>query len=377
MTTVRGTWNDQHEDTKARFVPSRLGGCIWVVGILTAVYGASGFSRTFAQTTSTYPVTDGRAFKFERIADGVYYATSAGTMVTGSNIPVIVNEREVLIVDTGTSPAAARALAADVKILTDKPIRYVVNTHFHYDHTDGNQVFAATADIIAHEYVRDAILHLNVLEREPFKTSQLTNVPSRIEALKRQIGEEEDVARKATLERQLAVAQSGWNELKEIKPTPPNKTFAKKLVLHRGAREIQLLFLGRGHTRGDTVVFLPKERIVCTGDLMESQVAYMGDALFDEWIVTLDALKRLDFDVVLPGHGVPFKEKSKITAFQDYLKDLMVKGAELRKQGVPPDEAARRIDMTAHRTDFPDIRQAGVEARGVKRLYEWLQEQGR
>ena len=100
-------------------------------------------------------------------------------------------------------------------------------------------------------------------------------------------------------------------------------------------------------------MFLPKERIVCTGDLMESTVAYMGDAMFDEWITTLDALKKLDFDLVLPGHGVPFKEKAKITGFQGYLKDLMSQVADLRKQGVSADDAARRVDLTSHRTDFP------------------------
>ena len=179
----------------------------------------SGFSRTVAlaqaPASSPYPVTTGTAFKFEKVADGVYYATATGAMTTGSNIPVIVNDRDVLIVDTGTTPAAARALIEDLEKITDKPVRHVVNTHFHYDHTDGNQVFASTADIIGHEYVREAILHLNVLAREPYKTSQLTNVPNRIEALKRQIADERDAARKATLARQLSVAQAGFEQLKE------------------------------------------------------------------------------------------------------------------------------------------------------------------
>ncbi len=327
-----------------------------------------------APRPSPYPVTAARAFTFEKIADGVFYATSTGAMATGSNIPVIVNDRDVLIVDTGTTPAAARALVEDLKTITDKPVRYVVNTHFHYDHTDGNSVFADTADIIAHEYVRYAILNLDVLHREPFKTSQLTNVPNRIDALKRQLADEKDAARRATLERQLATAETGWKQLEEIKPTPPNMTYSSKMVLNRGAREIQLLFLGRGHTRGDTVVFLPKERIVCTGDLMESTLAYMGDAMFDEWLTTLDALKKLDFDLVLPGHGVPFKEKSRITAYQSYLRDLMTQAADLRKQGVPADDAARRVDLTSHRTDFPEIQRPGADIRGVRRLYEWMDE---
>src|SRR5689334_20814814 len=139
-----------------------------------------------------YPVTTGKAYKFEKIADGVFYATATGSMVTGSNNVAIVGDRDVLVVDTGTSPAAARAFVEDLKLITTKPVRYVVNTHFHYDHTDGNQVYAGKADIIAHDYVKVAIQTLNVLQREPFKTSQLTNVPNRIENLKKQIAETRD-----------------------------------------------------------------------------------------------------------------------------------------------------------------------------------------
>src|SRR5438128_6890381 len=151
-----------------------------------------------------------------------------------------------------------------------------------------------------------------------------------------------------------------------ITPTPPNVTYSKKKVLNLGGREVQLLFLGRGHTNGDTVVFLPKEKIVCTGDLMESQIAYMGDAQFDEWITTLDALKNLDFETDLPGHGAPFKNKGLITAFQGYLRDLMKQGADLRRQSIPAETAAQRVDLTAYKTSFPQIQGPGADVRGVR-----------
>jgi cyclase len=330
-----------------------------------------------AAAPSPYPVVTGKAYKFEKIADGVYYATSTGAMATGSNNTVIVGDRDVMVVDTGTSPAAARAMVEDIRTITDKPVKYVVNTHFHYDHTDGNSVYAGKADIIGHEYVKYAIEKLDVLHREPFKTSQLTNVPNRIEALKKQIGEEKDTARKATLERQLQVAQQGWEDLKEIKPTPPNKTYAKSMDVKVGSHDVRLLFLGRGHTKGDTVVFLPRERIVCTGDLMESGLAYMGDAQFDEWVTTLEALKKLDFDTDLPGHGTPFRDKALITAFQSYLTDITRQGTELKKQGVSAEDAAQRIDLTSHRKDFPSIQRPGADIRGVRRLYEWIDERSK
>ena len=326
---------------------------------------------------SSYPVVTGKAYKFEKITDGVYYATATGSMVTGSNNVVIIGARDVMVVDTGTSPAAARAFLEDLKVVTNKPVRYVVYTHFHYDHTDGNQVYAGKADIVAHEYVKYAIQNLNVLQREPYKTSQLTNVPNRIETLKRQIADEKDAQRKKTLQTQLAVTQQGWEELKELKATPPNMTYAKTKVVNLGGREVQLLFLGRGHTNGDTVVYLPKEKIVCTGDLMESQLAYMGDAQFDEWVTTLEVLKKLDFDTDLPGHGVPFKDKGLITAYQNYLRDLTKQVAALRKQGLSAEQTSQKVDLTAHKSAFFLIQGPGAEIRGVQRMYEWMDERGK
>src|SRR3984885_2612852 len=172
---------------------------------------------SFHAGAQTYPVIQGQSlqaktYKFEKIADGIYYATGGA----GSNNVVIVNDTDVLLVDDGTTPAAARAFLEDIKLITNKPVRYVVNTHFHYDHTDGNSVFPPSVDIIGHEYVRNAILTFNVLNREPYTTSQGTAVPARIEALRKQIAEEKDIGKKGTLEVQLADAQKTAQELKEI-----------------------------------------------------------------------------------------------------------------------------------------------------------------
>jgi cyclase len=324
--------------------------------------------------TQNYPMTQGTSYSFEKIADGVYYAT--GTVPgLGSNNVVVVNDTDVLIVDTGTSPAAARAFVEDIKRLTDKPIRYVVNTHWHYDHTAGNQIFGPEVQIIATDYLYQMLATVDVLHREPFLTSQVTNLSARIDTLNKQIAAEGNAPQKAALQKDLADAQRLQQQNNEIKVTPPNVHFSTKMVLHRGGREIDLLFLGRGHTGGDTVVYLPKERIVCTGDLMESRLAYMGDAFFSEWIATLEEMKKLDFAVDLPGHGTPFTNKSLITAYQAYLADLTNQVTKLKNEGVSPDDAAKRIDLTAHAKDFPQITGPGADIRGVRRMYAWLDEQ--
>lgn len=338
---------------------------ILAVMMMAAVESNAQAGQAGAQ--SPYPVVQGKTYKFEKVGDGVYYATGG----LGGNHPIIVNDNDVVLVDDGTTPATARDLLADMKLITTKPIRYVVNTHFHYDHTDGNQIFGPDVQIIGHEYLGNAIRTRDILNSEPFKTFQTGRVTA-VDSLTKQIASEKDTAKKADLQKQLAAAQLQLEQLKEVKPTPPNVTYTSKMILHEGPREIQFLFLGRGHTGGDTFVYLPKERIICTGDMMETQPAYMGNAFFDEWIATLGALKEMDFAIALPGHGHPFTDKALITAFQDYLKDVTTQVATLRKQGLSPEEAAQKVDLTSHAKDFPQITGPGAEIRGVRRIYEWM-----
>jgi hypothetical protein len=121
---------------------------------------------------------------------------------------------------------------------------------------DGNSVFGRDVEIIGHDYVRYALLNLDVLHWEIER--HLSDMPGQIESLKRQIAGEKDPKQRAMLEEQIAGIQSAIRELKEIKPTRPTMTYSSKLTLHRGQREIQLLFLGRGHTQGTPWCFFRK-----------------------------------------------------------------------------------------------------------------------
>jgi glyoxylase-like metal-dependent hydrolase (beta-lactamase superfamily II) len=346
---MRPTW----EDDMRRWLPPTL--------CLTAVVAAAPYG--FAQTPSGKPV-----HRFQRVAEGVYSAVATGAMTVGSNSAVIVNQKDVMIVDSHITPASARALIEEIKTLTDKPVRYVVNTHFHFDHAHGNQVFPDDVLIIGHEFTREKLIGDPLNERS-YK-SFTGALPAQVEALKKQIAEQADAAEKAKLEDRLAVLQAYTTALAEVKPTPPNLTLKARMTLHRGPREIQLLFFGRGHTGGDVVVYLPREKVVCTGDLLTAGLAYLGDGFVDEWVATLDALKGLDFETVIPGHGEPFTGKAKIDQFQAYLRDVWSQVTALKKQGVPAEEAAKRVDMTAHQAAFPQIQGPGVDARAVVRMYE-------
>ena len=310
------------------------------------------------------------AHRFEKVAEGVYYATATGSMTIGSNAVVIENDADVLLVDPGITPAAATAFIANVKTLTSKPVKYVVDTHYHYDHAFGNQVFGADVTIIGHDTTRRRLAGPGSLKERTYLTNGTGAIATRFTLLKRQISEAPDPQQRAILERQLAIHQQYADEQPRIKPTPPNATLSRDMTLHRGSREIQIRYLGRAHTDGDVVVFLPKERMVATGDMITSALSYTGDAFVEEWPATLEQVMMLDFDTVLPGHGNVFKGKDHIRNLQAYWRDFYQQATALRKQGVPPEEAAKRIDLTKHAAAIPAAKTPGVDARGVDRIYD-------
>jgi glyoxylase-like metal-dependent hydrolase (beta-lactamase superfamily II) len=321
--------------------------------------------------------TNGRkAYRFEKIAEGVHFATGTGVMTTMSNAMVIVNSDHTMLVDTSVTPAAARALVAQIKEeITDKPIRYVFNSHYHFDHAHGNQIFGDDVEIIGHEYIRK--MHLSNVLQQRTNRSFTDVLPNQIAQLKERIAKTADPKERATLETSLGVTEAHAKAVLEVKPKPPNVTFTETMVIHKGGREVHAVFVGRGHTGGDTMVFLPAERIVFTGDFFEGRpgagvLSYLGDAFIDEWPASLERLKALEFDTIVPGHGTPLKERKQIDDFQAYLRDFWRQASELRAQGVPAEKAVERIDMSKF-TQFYGPRSARPDPRAVLRAYELLQ----
>jgi cyclase len=328
--------------------------------------GTSAQGRTPAGTGH-----QGDAFRFNKVAEGVYHAVGTGALTVIGNGAVIVNDDDVVIVDDHVSPAAAWVLLDEVKRLTPKPVRYVINTHFHFDHAHGNQVFGPGVDIIGHEFTRQMLAGGKTLQMPLYK-GYIDGMPAQIENLRGRVAKEQDAAAKARLQTQLTSAENNLASQKELRLVPPNVTLAREMTLFRGSREIQLKFLGRGHTAGDVVVYLPRERLVITGDFLTAGMSNLSDSYPDEWAASLDALKKLDFTTVLPGHGEAYTDKAKIDYYQAYLRDAWAQVSKLKQQGVSAEEAVKRIDMGAHKDHYPPNTNLGVNLLGVQRMYELL-----
>ena len=311
------------------------------------------------------------AYKFTEIVPGIYSAIGTGSMNVGSNSAVIVNKDDVLIVDSHISPESGRAMLQELKAITDKPVRTLIDTHFHYDHTNGNQTFPPGVDIIGHEFTRRKLTG-DVLERGMF-ADLLKALPKQLDDLKARAASETDPAIRARVAQQVPVQTAFAASLNELTLTPPNITLVDRMTLFRGDREIRLLYLGHGHTGGDIVVYLPKEKVLCTGDLLVHDVANLIDGYVNEWPDALEKLRPLDFVDVIPGHGEPFKGKERIDWFQAYLRDLWTQGTALHEQKVSASDAAKRIDLTAHKVHYPAITAPGVNLAWVSRMFEVME----
>jgi hypothetical protein len=153
----------------------------------------------------------------------------------------------------------------------------------------------------------------------------------------------------------------------ELKTTPPNVTTDRMTRTAAAAR----------FRSGSTAATRRRRGRNCQGsgcghgDFLTSGLSNMSDAYLDEWVTSLDALKGLDFDTVMPGHGEAFTDKAKIGYFQDYLRDVWTEVGKLKRQGVPAEDAAKRVDMTKHSAHFP-IQGPGVPPIAVTRIYELL-----
>jgi glyoxylase-like metal-dependent hydrolase (beta-lactamase superfamily II) len=221
----------------------------------------------------------------EELAPGVVAYTAEGD----PNVGAVVGEDAVFAVDARATPAFAREWLDELRELTEKPVRYLVLTHYHAVRVLGASAFNAEW-VIAHEGTRRWI---------------------------RERGE-------ADFESETRRFPRLFRDVESIPGlTYPNVSFADMLRIDLGGREVQLLHLGRGHTQGDVAVWLPDEKILFAGDLVEARAApYMGDAFVEEWsTATLDRVEALGAERIVPGRG-PAAGPEAVAETREYLRTL-------------------------------------------------------
>jgi glyoxylase-like metal-dependent hydrolase (beta-lactamase superfamily II) len=212
---------------------------------------------------------------FEQLSEHAYAYTAEGDPNTG----IIIGDDAVLVADTQATPVMAQDVIRRIREVTDKPIKYVLLTHYHAVRVLGASAYNAE-QIIASQDTYDLIVERG----EQDMKSEIERFPRLFNAVE-------------------SVPGLTW----------PTLTFQKKMTLWMGKLEVQILQLGRGHTKGDTVVWLPGEKTLLSGDLVEyGATPYAGDAYFEDWPATLDAIAALKPEKLVPGRGAALKTAQEV-----------------------------------------------------------------
>ena len=175
-----------------------------------------------------------------------------------------------------------------------------------------------------------------------FIEKQLVSLPKEIDKLKDDIGRATDPQRKANLEANLQQAEAYFAELKALKPALPTRTVSSSITLKEDGREIQVLVLGRAHTDGDVFIYLPKEKVMASGDALVDWMPFLNDGYPEEWVQTLQALDQFDFTHIIPGHGEVLP-KAHLSFFRGYLTDLIAAVKQAAAAGASLEEMQKKL----------------------------------
>jgi len=338
---------------------------LWVAGVAAAWAQAPGWELT-------------------PVADGVYAAI--GKNGAYANCTVIVNRDDVLVVDTSMRPSWGRLLVEQIKKLTDKPVRYVVNTHWHPDHTQGNQAFLEAygpqVEFIAQHRTDEDITGQEL----PYIQKTIGDLPGQIsknevtlESGKNADGTALTDEARAALEKQVADQKAYLGELQQTHIPARTLTFESSLYVEKPGRVIEILNFGTGHTRGDAVVFLPGEKVVVTGDLLTGGIPFYRDSYPTHWVEVLEAVKKLDWTTAIPGHGDVQQGKDQIEKLIAFMKDLLGQVKAAVDQGKDLEETKKAVNVSGRMADFPVYKTPEGYQRAVNVAIErcWMEATGK
>jgi len=273
-------------------------------------------------------------------ADGIFLFVTPPYSDVGldGNAVAIVSTEGVLVFDANGTPAAASAVLAEIRKLTRQPVRYLVLSHWHWDHWYGAEVYRQAfpgIQIIAQETTRRLMMGPALAFNQPGLDEQLPQHIRDVEgALAAAKATKADPAKVARLEAHLREDRFFLAQKRGVHHTFPNLTYSDSLTLYLGTRRIQVLHYDRAITPGDTFLYLPDEKVLITGDLLINPITFALDCYPSGWINTLERLDRLDARVIIPGHGEPLHDKALLEAHLNLLRELSRLGKSAKERGM-------------------------------------------
>lgn len=307
-------------------------------------------------------------FDVTQVVPGVYAVIAKPGIA--SNGAFIVNQDDVVVVDTHLRPSWARETIAEIRKVTNKPVRYIINTHWHRDHVQGNQAYLEAygpgITIIQQNLAREDQLKNQPIEIKTRAPEEVARLEKLLASGKNEKGVALTAEDKAQLQHLLDLQHAYIAEIPQIRLVPGNVTFDHSLVLHESGRDICLYYYGYAHTRGDAIVYLPAEKIVLTGDVLESGVPIMRSAYPAQWLSVLGAIGKLDWNIVIPGHGGIQRNRDTLNGFTAYLTDLVAETRKAVAKGDSADQAVQDVDLSKY-SKMPDYNDRNADA--IRRTY--------
>jgi glyoxylase-like metal-dependent hydrolase (beta-lactamase superfamily II) len=290
----------------------------------------------------------GVAVQKVQIADGIYqFITAPDGYVPNGNSVVIVNENDVLVFDTFSRPSTARTVLAEIRKLTNKPVRYVVNSHHHPDHWSGNEVYAEAfpgLEIIATEESRQFMLNIAVAWPAVFTNNlgkDQADLDKEVRTGKASDGTALTARQRSKDEDDVRLEREFVAEAMTVKRTYPTLTYSDKLTLHHGGREFRFMSMV-GDAHGTTVLYLPKERILLTGDVLSYPVPYFSLPLSQQ-ARSLRTLSQFDADVIIPGHGPAWRNKDFLNLEAELLESVVSQVIRAEQKGMVTVEEIQKV----------------------------------
>ncbi len=301
-----------------------------------------------------------KPFEMAKVVDGIYAFISSDPTkdIVNGNSVAIVCEKGVVVFDANSTPGEARAVLAEIRKLTSKPVRYVINSHWHWDHWLGNQVYKEAfpdCEIISSSETRRII----ETRFQRFYKSEMEGSEELIRTFKEELkdgkkknGDSLTGYEKIRWAQTIMDAEYGFAEEKNLRYTPPTMVFDEGLTLFMGDREIRIQNLGSGNTTGDAFVYLPKEKILLTGDLLVAPVPYAFGVSPANWIRTLKTFDEMDAVTIIPGHGAVQNNKDYLRAVIGMFESVNNQVIAAMKKGVKKDDMKSHIDAENFRERF-------------------------
>lgn len=323
------------------FFRALIGSTLASASVLELAFHRAAWARGLAR------YSDPQLFDIQKAAEGVYFARARAQAVINCNAAIFVNSSDVLVVDTHSKPSAAASLMAQInKEITAKPVRYIVNSHFHWDHMQGNRAYRNAeqkVDIIASQSTKELMSDMGERRRK----ESLTQMQERIEDLRARAGRSRSEAEKALREEQIRQLESYRVELQNSVLELPTITFNDAYVVKDKAHDLHIEFHGHAHTAGDVVVFCPQKRAIATGDMILGFVPNIGDGFPRTWPRTIDSVAKLEFNTVLPGHGPLQTDRLRMVDERNYLDELTEKVAAGKNAGKSISELQKEITVNS------------------------------